>query len=156
MSQETILEDVAGTYNTKQQLFIRYFTAILIDLTVLNLFDEYWDLVTINSFTISVFAAIMLQVLLKLTMKIEHHVADYFRAKPWKSAKFLRLFSAWLILFLSKFVILGAVNIAFGEKVVFSGPLHGVVAFIVVLVVMLVTEILLVKFSRSLRETKVA
>ena len=150
MTQETILEDVAGTYNTKQQLFIRYFTAILIDLTVLNLFDEYWDLVTIESFTISMFAAILLQVLLKVTMKIEHHVADYFRAKPWKGAKFMRLFSAWLILFGSKFVILGAVNIAFGEKVLFSGPLHGVVAFIVVLVVMLVAEISIVKLSRSL------
>jgi len=150
MTQDTILEDVAGTYNTKQQLFIRYFTAILIDLTVLNLFDEYWGLVTIESFTISMFAAILLQVLLKVTMKIEHHVADYFRAKPWKGAKFMRLFSAWLILFGSKFVILGAVNIAFGEKVLFSGPLHGVVAFIVVLVVMLVAEISIVKLSRLL------
>lgn len=34
----------------RQRLFVRYLMAILIDLTVLNLVDEYWDLVTIGSF----------------------------------------------------------------------------------------------------------
>jgi len=51
MSQESKRSDVAGSYTGRQQLFIRYFTAILIDLTVLNLFDEYWDNVVIESFT---------------------------------------------------------------------------------------------------------
>ena len=150
MSKEEIDPSVAGTFNTKQQLFVRYFTAILIDLTVLNLFDEYWDLVIIDSFTISMFAAILLQVLLKVTMKIEHHLAEYFKSKPGIMAKFMRYFSAWLVLFGSKFVILEAVNLAFGDRVLFSGPLHGIVAFIVVLVVMLTAELLVVRFNKSL------
>ena len=40
-------------FSTHQQMFVRYFTAILIDLTVLNFFDEYWEHVKIESFTIS-------------------------------------------------------------------------------------------------------
>jgi hypothetical protein len=34
----------AQTPSTKQQVFQRYFTAIMMDLTVLNLFAEYWRL----------------------------------------------------------------------------------------------------------------
>ena len=65
-------------------------------------------------------------------------------------ARVMRYVSAWLILFLSKFVILGAVNFAFGDDIVFSGPYHGVVVFIVIIVVMLVAEELMVRFYRRL------
>lgn len=67
-----------------------------------------------------------------------------------KWAKFLRILSAWLILFISKFIILGAINYLFGEDIIFSGPLHGVVAFIIVIVVMLIAEQLIIRFYRSL------
>ena len=141
---------IVGSINNKQRLYLRYFTAILIDLTVLNLFDEYWDLVQINSFTISLFAAIMLQVLLVITIKIEHKIGDYFKKKKEGLAKFLRIFSAWLVLFGSKFVILEALNIAFGDEVLFKGPFHGIVAFIVVIVVMLLTEAISTKITKAL------
>ena len=62
----------------------------------------------------------------------------------------MRFVSAWAILFLSKFVILEAVNFAFGDSIVFSGPLHGVAAFIVVVVVMLAAEEVIVRFYNRL------
>ncbi len=52
----------------RQALFIGYFLCVLVDLTVLNLFDEYWQRVDIDSFTVSLFAAALLQLLLKLTL----------------------------------------------------------------------------------------
>jgi hypothetical protein len=140
----------AQTPSNKQQLFLRYFTAILIDLTVLNLFVEYWAYVVIDSFTISLLAAVMLQVLLKLALLLEHRVAVFFSAKQGAMARFVRVLSAWLILFASKFIILGAINLAFGDRVSFTGPLHGVVAFIVVVMTMLAAEELIVRFYRSL------
>jgi hypothetical protein len=140
----------AAEPSSRQKLFLRYFTAILIDLVVLNLFAEYWRHVVIDSFTISLLTALLLQVLLKLTLHIEHLVADYFTSKPGKLAVYLRFFSAWLILFLSKFVILGAINLAFGSEVDFGGPLHGVLSFIAVVVVMLVAEEALVRFYQRL------
>lgn len=140
----------AEAMNDNQRLFVRYFTAILIDLVVLNIFAEYWHHVTIHSFTISLCTAALLQVLLKLTLAIEHRVAGYFNSKEGTAAKAMRYFSAWAILFLSKFVILGAVNFAFGDYIIFSGPLHGVAAFIVVIVVMLVAEEAIIRFYRRL------
>lgn len=150
MTQEKDQSKIIGSINNKQRLYIRYFTAILIDLTVLNLFDEYWDLVQIDSFTISLFAAIVLQVLLVITIKIEHKIGDYFKKKKGFMAKFLRIFSAWLVLFGSKFLILEALEFAFGNEVQFKGAFHGVVALIVVIVVMMVVEALSARIAKGL------
>ena len=51
MSSEALMPVTANTPSNKQRLFMRYFTAILIDLVVLNLFVEYSDKVTIESIT---------------------------------------------------------------------------------------------------------
>ena len=133
-----------------QKLFVRYLMATLIDLTVLNLFVEYWEFVKVDSFTISILAAVLLQVLLKATLALEHRVAEYFKSKSGGAAKFFRYLTAWLILFGSKFVMLGAIDVVFGDSVEFTGPLHGVVAFIVVVVVMLVAEEFVVRLNRRL------
>ena len=140
----------AQTPSTGQRLFLRYFTAILVDLVVLNLFAEYWELVEVNSFTISVFAAVLLQVLLKLTLAIEHRIGAFFKTKEGALAKALHFLVAWFVLFGSKFVILAALDFAFGEWVHFRGPFHGVVAFIAVVVAMLAAEELIVRFYRRL------
>ena len=136
--------------STKQKLFVRYFTAILIDLVVLNLFAEYWQHVAIDSFTISLLAALLLQVLLKLTLALEHWVADYFNQMTGAAARIMRYASAWIILFASKFLILAAINFAFGTAVYFGGPWHGVVAFIVVVVAILGAEEGIVRLFRRL------
>ncbi len=150
MIQQDHPPSAVGTYTTKQQLFVRYFTAILIDLAVLNLFDEFWSYVTVESFTVSMLIALLLQVLLKITLAIEHRIGEYFKQQPGTSAKVKRLFSAWAVLFGSKLVILEAVNIAFGDSISFTGPLEGLVAFIVIVVVMLAAEVLVLKFYNSL------
>jgi len=137
-------------FSTHQQMFVRYFTAILIDLTVLNFFDEYWEHIKIESFTISLFTAVLLQVLLKLTIAFEHRIANYFEKKAGIKAKIQRLLLTWAIMFGSKFVIMEAVDFAFGEKVVFGGPFHGLVAFIIIVIVMLIAEYAIVKLYRSL------
>jgi hypothetical protein len=136
--------------SNSQRLFVRYLMAILIDLTVLNLFDEYWELVTIGSFTVSALAALLLQVLLQATLALEHRVAAFFKSKSGGFAKFMRFFSAWLILFGSKFVMLGVLDLAFGDDMLFTGPLHGVVSFIVVIVAMLAAEEIIQRIYRRL------
>jgi hypothetical protein len=145
-----LLPASAEVPSNKQRLFLRYFTAILIDLVVLNLFVEYSEHVVIDSFTISLLAALLLQVLLKATLAIEHWVAAYFNARQGGLAKFLRYFSVWLILFGSKFVILEALSFAFGDEVYFGGPLHGLVVLIAVVVTMLVAEEAVVRLYRRL------
>src|SRR4030095_10745896 len=120
MSSEALMPAKAGAPSNRQRLFVRYFTAILIDLVVLNLFVEYSKNVTIDSFTISLLAAILLQVLLKLTIGVEHRGARYFKPKPGGFNTFLRFFFAWVVLFGSKFVILEALTVVFGDSVRFE------------------------------------
>jgi hypothetical protein len=135
---------------TKQRLFVRYFTAILIDLTVINIFAEHWEYVIVDSFSMTLLAAILLQALLRATLALEHSCAAYFNSKSGGFAKFMRYFSAWSILFISKFVMLGLVDWAFGEHLSFVGPLHGVVAFFTVIFAMLGAEELVIRFVRRL------
>ena len=137
--------------SNKQRLFVRYFTGFLIDLVVLNLFEEYWDQVTIDSFTVSLLAAFLLQLLLKLTMAVEHRVAGFFKGRSGRLMVFLRFFCAWLVLFGSKFVILEALSVVFGDTVQFKGAFHGVVVLVVIVVTMVVAEEALVRLYRRLR-----
>lgn len=138
------------TPSVRQRLFMRYLSATLVDLAVLNLFVEFWDRVSADSFSITLLAAVVLQVLLKLTIVLEHRLAAFFNARPGGFAKFMRFFSAWLVLFGSKFVILEALALAFGGGLRFGGPFHGIVALIVVVVAMLVVEAALVMAYRRL------
>jgi hypothetical protein len=151
MANDSFLQPASAQIpSNRQRLFLRYFTAILIDLVVLNLFVEYSESVTVDSFTVSLFAALVLQVLLKSTMALEHRIAAYFNVRQGGFAKFMRFFSAWLVLFGSKFVILGAIDLTFGDSVVFAGPLHGLVVLIIVLVTMLLAEEAVVRIYRRL------
>ena len=150
MTSEALMPATAEPPSNRQRLFVRYFTAILIDLVVLNLFVEYSKKVAIDSFTTSLLAAIVLQVLLKLTIAVEHRVAAFFKARPGGLMTFLRYFSAWLVLFGSKFVILEAIALAFGDRVRFDGMFHGIVTLIVVIVAMLIAEEAIVRLYRKL------
>ena len=150
MTSEALMPVSAQAFTNKQRLFVRYFTAILIDLVVLNLFVEYSEKVEIDSFTTSLLAAILLQVLLKLTIALEHRVAAFFKARGGGWNTFLRWFFAWLVLFGSKFVILEAITLAFGDKVRFHGIFHGIVTLIVVIIAMLVAEEIIVRIYRRL------
>lgn len=147
---DSSLSPTTHVHSNKQRLFVRYFIAILIDLVVLNLFVEFSPNVEIDSFYISLLAALLLQFLLKLTINIEHKVAAYFKSKPGGFAKFLRYFIAWLVLFGSKFVILEAISFAFDEDVYFGGPFHGLVILIIVIITMLAAEEAFNRFYRWL------
>jgi len=134
----------------KQQVFLKYLTFTLVDLTVLNFFAEYWDKVTITSFGVSLLVAIILQVLLKMTLNLEHKIGDYFSSHDSLKMKISRIFSTWFILFASKFVMLGVLQFVFGDAIVFSGAYHGVVAFIILVVVILLVEYLINRLYESL------
>jgi hypothetical protein len=151
MNNEALLPAASTEVTDGQRLFVRYFTATLIDLVVLGLCAEYWpQYVKVDTFTTALLAALVLQLLLKATIHVEHLVAGRFKGKTGGLNTFLRFFCAWLVLFGSKFVILEAISMLFGEKVWFGGPWHGIVVLIGVIVVMLVAEEVVVRIYRRL------
>ncbi len=154
MSSDALMPQSVVVPSGKQRMFLRYYTGFLMDLVVLNLFAEYWDLVAVDTFTTSLLAAVLLQVLLKATIWLEHKAMDYFNARGGGGLNtFLKYFVAWLILFGSKFVILEALTFAFGDKVRFEGRFNGILTLIVVVVVMLVAEEAIVRLYRRLGKT---
>ena len=150
MTIDEILENVNVGHTKRQQLFLRHTYLVLIDLTVLNLFNEYWDLVYIEFFSISLLTAILLQFLLQITIAFEHLISSYFKQKSGTGAKILRGLSIWAILFVSKLVILEAINLFFGDSVLFGGPVHGLVSFIVLVMVMIAAEQICFRIYRAL------
>ena len=115
---------------TKQQLvFFSWTKDILIYIIVLNLFVEYNAKVIIDSFTISIFTATLLKVLLEIILKLEHKVSATLSAY-----QVLRIFFVWLILFGSKFLILEVVDIVFGEHVELGKFLDVIVLVITLMV----------------------
>ena len=134
----------------RQRMFVLFFTGTLIDLVVLGLFAEYSDKVYVDSFTTTLLAAIVLQILLKATIAAEHRVLAKFKGKEGAAWKSFKYFTAWLILFGSKFVILEALSFVFGESVRFEGVLHGLVWVIIVVVTMVIIEELVVRLYRRI------
>lgn len=139
------------TVNFHQQLFLKYTLIILLDLTTLNLFNQYWDYVYIETFTISLLAAILLQVLMQVAIRFEEFVAErFFAGKTSMQAKVARGVSAWIIIFISKLIILETINLIFGAGVLFTGPIDGVMAFLVVVIVIIMVEQSVIRIYRSL------
>ncbi len=143
-------DSILHTPSSKQFIFLKYLTWVLVDLTVLNFFAEYWDRVKITSFGISLFIAITLQILLKMTIALEHRLSNYMKSNEKLDKKLFHIFSTWFVLFSSKFVMLWILQFMFGDAIVFSGAYHGVVAFIVVVMAILAAEYALTRIYRSL------
>ena len=108
---------MAMTVTPAQERFTSWVTSVLIDIVVLNLFVEYGHAIVIDSFSISILTALLLRVMVEAVRGLEQSVSAYFAAKQGMAAKVLRVVVVWLILFLSKFVILEVVNFVFGSHV---------------------------------------
>ena len=138
-------------HSDRQRIFLLYFVGALIDLVVLGLFAEYTDKVYVDTFTTMLLASIVLQLLLKATIAVEHKVAAYWKSKGKSGFNtFMRFFCAWLVLFGSKFLILEALAFAFEKDIHFTGVFHGIVWLIIVVVTMIIVEELVVRFYRKL------
>jgi len=118
----------------RQLIFFSWTKDVLIYVVVLNLFVEYVDKIVIDSFTISILTAILLKALLDVILGLEHRVAHFFEARPGNLSKFMRILSTWLILFLSKFLILEAVDLVFGDHVELGKFVH-VLSLVIALMV---------------------
>ena len=134
----------------RQRLFAYFFTGTLIDLVVLGLFSDFTDKVYVDSFTTMLLASIVLQILLKATISVEHRVLAKFKGKTGAAWTGLKFFVAWLILFGSKFVILEALSFVFEKDIHFTGIWHGIIWLIIVVVTMLVAEQIVFRFYRKL------
>ena len=131
-----------------QARFLSWVSAVLVDIVVLNLFVEFVHTIVIDSFAISILTAVLLKLMVDAVKGLEQSVSAYFAGKEgavWKPVRFL---AVWLILFLSKFVILEAVNVVFGNHV----ELGSFIEIVAVIVTMLAANAALVAVYQNLGE----
>lgn len=133
-----------------QRTYEHQLVAVLLNLTVLGLFDEHWEWVEAGSFTILLVAAMALQLLLRSTLAIEDWSSNRLRRRPGGAFVAARILMSWLILAGSKFVMLAILTAIFGNALRFGGPHHGAIAFVVVVLTMLLTEQFAVRTYRAL------
>lgn len=117
-----------------QRVFLDFAADVLVYVLVLNLFVEYVDEIIIDSFTISVFTAVLLKLMLDAIRGVEHRVAHFFKQREGTMNRVLGYVSVFGILFGSKFLILEAVDLVFGEHVEL-GHLVEIVVLIVAMIV---------------------
>ena len=120
----------------RQRALAIWLVHILGSVVVLNLFEEYVDSVVIDSFTVSLLAATVLRVALEGAIWVEHRAADLWDRRPGAASHWLKVVTAWGILFLSKIIILELIDLIFGEHV----ELGGLVTFIALVIVLLGVE----------------
>ena len=139
---DTLLDTLrtpARMVNNAQLVFLGVLSSVLVNIVVLNLFVEYSDKVISDSFTISIFTAVLLTALLFVITRFEHHISHFFfEQHTGRAWKFAGVLSVWLVLFGSKFLILEAVDLVFGDHV----ELGKLIEVILIVVVMLASKAL--------------
>ncbi len=143
-------DDGSRIVNNRQRLYLGYTIVILLYLTIINFCDEYWEWVSIDSFSVSMLVSILLVVGLAFFIKMEGKAADHFKSKPGVKTKVLRGISSYIILVGGKFVLMGVIAVLFGDLVKFTGPFGGAVAFIGLVTAVLVADGIAKKIYSSL------
>ena len=88
---------------------------------VLNLYVEYSPAKVIDSFTISMLMAVLLKVLLSIITAGKSKVWRWAKSKASPGYTVAGVVGVWAILFLSKFLILEAEDLVFGDLVELGG-----------------------------------
>jgi uncharacterized membrane protein len=115
---------------TIQTLYQEMVLGVLLYVLVLGLFNDYTDVLFIDSFTTLVAAAFVMQLLITMTFGVKSSIASRFKGKIGKRYKALFLLSIWFVLFVSKFVFLIVIDWVFGNNVNISG-FFGLTAIII-------------------------
>lgn len=140
------------TITSEQRRFASVMTDVLVYTIVLNLFVEHAESVVIDSFTISIFTAVLLKLLLDVIVAFEHRISAFFGRIEATWAKVMNFLAVWAVLFGSKFVILEVVDLVFGEHV----ELGGFLMVIAIVVTMMVARALVSRLYLALGEKPTA
>lgn len=116
----------------------RYYSDFMIDVlvytVVLNLFVEYVEPIVINSFTVSLLAAVVLKLMVDLITRLVKIVGRYFGRREGRAAKLAGTLSSIAILFFSKFAILLVIEFIFEEDVDLGGFFYVMVLVVAMMV----------------------
>ena len=94
---------------------------VFVYVVVLSVFVEYVPRVISETFTLSLFAAVLLKGVLEVVLVAKKRVVGRFRQASGPGGKVAAAVMVWAVLFGSKFLVLEAVNLVFGDRVSLGG-----------------------------------
>ncbi|GAA2746391.1 hypothetical protein GCM10009868_31610 [Terrabacter aerolatus] len=116
---------------------------VFVYVVVLNLFVEYLPAVISESFTLSLLTAVLLKAVLELVVIVKKRVRARFTAAGTALGKAGAGLLLWAVLVGSKFVVLEAVDLLFGDHVSLGGFLSVTLLIITLLLARLAVRWLL-------------
>ena len=111
----------ARGFTSRQIAFKELFVGTLIYAVALGFFNDYTALVTAKSFSTIFFAAFVLEVLTFLLLLLKKSIIKWLKAHEGVLYRVLTFFMVWLVMFLSKFVFLWAIDGLFGDTMNING-----------------------------------
>jgi hypothetical protein len=136
--------DVA-TLSRRQLAFRSMLAGILLYSVVLGLFNDYTDILHTGTYSVTFAVAVVMQLLTYLTFALKNGVVARLRQRGGPQHKLAIAFRVWLIMFLSKFVFLGAIAVILQGYVQISG----FVGLMLIIVIMTVAQRLLQLIDRN-------
>lgn len=118
---------------------------VFVYIVVLNLFVEYFPQVLTETFTLSLLTAALLKGVLEVVLAAKDRVKARFREASTPLGKVAAGFLLWLVLFGSKFLVLEAVDLVFGDRV----SLGGFVSVTLLILVLMVSRALVRRLLRA-------
>ena len=94
---------------------------VFVYVVVLNLFVEYLPRVISETFTLSLLTAVLLKGVLEIVVAAKNRVKARFRQASTPIGKVVAAVMLWVVLFGSKFLVLEAVALVFGDRVSLGG-----------------------------------
>lgn len=118
--------------NSKQLVYREMVLGTLVYSVVLGFFNDYTNVLDIESYSTTFLVAFVMQVLTYLTLRLKKNVSSYFKSRTGILNKSTHFLSVWLILFLSKIVFLAVIDFIFRQAVQISG----FVGLLIIIIVM--------------------
>ena len=94
---------------------------VFVYVVVLNLFVEYLPQVLSETFTLSLLTAVLLKGVLETVVAVKDRVKARFRQASTPIGRVMAAVMLWAVLFGSKFLVLEAVDLVFGDRVSLGG-----------------------------------
>lgn len=108
-------------FSKAQLAYQGLFIGTLIYVAVLGLFNDYTAIVSAKSFSTIIFASVVLELLTYLAFQLKSAIIVWLKHREGTIYKILMFFSVWLVMFLSKFVFIWALDVIFGDYINING-----------------------------------
>lgn len=112
-------QDHEQSPTSRQLAFGWLVTDVLVNLVVLNLAAEFVSPIVVERFSISIFVAVVLTLILYGIEWVEHRIQHFFCVE--RDRKIIGAFFMWLVVFSSKFVFLWLDDVIFGSNIELGG-----------------------------------